>query len=132
VCGLAGAPLPKNKPLDSADMLPLLTGASHRAVHENLFWNFPSFGAAVAAGDWKLVVSKKGAPELFNLATDIGEKNDLAAARPEEVRRLTQLLDNWLAQTVTPLWGPGSKKNPGAKTAAAAVPRGDLIGETEK
>ena len=132
VCGLAGAPLPKNKPLDSADMLPLLTGASNRAVHENLFWNFPSFGAAVAAGDWKLVVSKKGPPELFNLAADIGEKNDLAAARPEEVRRLTQLLDDWLAQTVTPLWGPGSKKNPGAKTAAAAVPRGDLIGETEK
>ena len=143
-CRLAQAKLPAVKPLDSADMLPVLIGETKTAAHENLFWNFPSFGAAVSSGNLKLVVPKAGDPELFDLAADIGEKNDLAQARPADVARLTKLLNDWRAQTVTPLWGPGSKNfkagklsdekpaEPAKKTAAkTASLNGDLVGETE-
>jgi arylsulfatase A-like enzyme len=137
-CGLARVELPTAKPLDSADMLPVLTGASTKAAHDALFWNFPGFGSAVASASLKLVVPKKGEPQLFDLATDIGEKNDLAKSRPGDVARLTRLLNDWLAQNVTPLWGPGSKEpiktqadSPKTGAFKTAPLDGDLVGETE-
>ena len=107
-CQLAGAELPTAKPLDSADMLPVLAGVSKKAVHEKMFWHFPSFGAAVSAGDLKLVLAKNRESELFDLATDIGEKHDLAKSRPADVARLKKLLEEWRSKNVAPLWGPDS------------------------
>ena len=34
-------------------------------------------------------------PRLFDLKADPGELKDLAAARPDDVKRLTALLDGW-------------------------------------
>ena len=34
-------------------------------------------------------------PRLFDLKADPAETRDLAAARPEDVKRLTALLDGW-------------------------------------
>jgi uncharacterized sulfatase len=36
-----------------------------------------------------------GKPELYDLATDPHEKQDLAANKPAEVARLKALLDEW-------------------------------------
>ena len=136
VCGIAHAKLPTIKPLDSADMLPVLTGDSKQATHHDLFWNFPSFGFAVSSGDLKLVVPKNGEPELFDLGVDIGEKTNLAKSRPADVTRLSKLLDGWQAQNVAPLWGPGSKnsnvreKPKGQPLSMKASLNGDLVGET--
>ena len=58
-------------------------------------------------GDWKLV--KGGVPgiaaegrkasiqgaELYNLAADVGEKNNLAAAQPEKVTQLAAAWDSF-------------------------------------
>jgi arylsulfatase A-like enzyme len=126
-CGLAGAKPETAHPLDSVDMLPVLIGKAKQPTHDALFWEFPSFGSAVAAGDLKLVVPKKGAPQLFDLATDIGEKIDLAAQKPDEVARLTGLLEKWKAQTVKPAWGPGSGVNLQGGTSKAGA--GDTAGE---
>ncbi|HZT78974.1 MAG TPA: sulfatase [Gemmataceae bacterium] len=50
----------------------------------------------VRQGDWKLIVTeKKDAPELYNLARDPFEKDNRAAAEPERVRALRQVLDRW-------------------------------------
>ncbi len=145
VCRLAQAKTTTANLLDSVDMLPVLAGKTKTATHENLFWNFPAFGAAVSSGNLKLVVPKNGENELFDLAADIGEKTDLAKSRPDDVVRLTKLFNDWLAQTVTPLWGPGSKdfqagklqnippaRPPKKAASRASVPHGDLVGETEK
>lgn len=121
-CALADTKPETGHPLDSADMLPVLAGEAKQPTHDALFWNFPGFGAAVAAGDLKLVVPKQGKPQLFDLAADIGEKNDLAAQRPEDVARLTSLLEKWQAQTVRPLWGPGSQGRAGADAASQNAP----------
>jgi len=131
-CALAGTKPETAHPLDSVDMLPVLEGKTQQATHGALYWEFPGFGAAVADGDLKLVVPKKGAPQLFDLAADMGEKNDLAAQKPDEVARLSALLAKWQAQTVKPLWGAGSQaKASASETPKSAPARGDLAGEEE-
>ena len=40
---------------------------------------------------------------LSNLATDVGEKGNLAAAHPEVVRRLLKLRQQWASQQNEPL-----------------------------
>ncbi|GEM_PF-6456538 len=37
--------------------------------------------------------------ELYNLATDLGEKTNLAKQHPEKVQELEMLLDKWLKKT---------------------------------
>jgi hypothetical protein len=37
-------------------------------------------------------------PRLYNLARDVGEKEDLAAARPEKVAELQSLWNSWAAE----------------------------------
>ena len=53
-----------------------------------------------AEQDLKLVVSKGGSgqPELYDLATDIGESKDLASAQPAKVKELQALWDKWSAE----------------------------------
>jgi len=44
-------------------------------------------------GDWKAVQSKpKGELELYNLKSDPGEKNNVAATNPDIVRKLSAML----------------------------------------
>lgn len=120
-CALAGTKPETAHPLDSLNMLPVLEGKSESATHQALYWDFPGFGAAIADGNLKLVVSKQGQSELFDLASDIGEKTDLASQRPEEVARLSALLKKWQSQNAKPLWGSGSglkvQKNTGEPAA---------------
>lgn len=66
--------------------------------HEYFYWQFNEDGLkeAVTKGDWKLIRFKnKGTAEkleLYNLKSDIGEKNDIAAKNPETVKALYALM----------------------------------------
>jgi len=46
--------------------------------------------------------------QLFNLANDIGEQRDLAAANPKTVKELTEDWLRWNKEMAKPLWGPGA------------------------
>ena len=51
-------------------------------------------------GDWKCIVphparEPDATTELFNLAEDPHEKEDLAATHPERVRQLTRQINDW-------------------------------------
>ena len=48
--------------------------------------------SAVSDGQWKLIVTATSV-ELYNLAEDSGEKNDLATKHPELVRKLRAHLE---------------------------------------
>ena len=98
--------------LDGVDLMPYLTGQKTSRPHQTLYWRFgPQW--AVRHGDLKLVVSKGGSgkPELYDLATDIGESKDLAAAQPEKVKELQALWDKWSAEQA-PASGPDSGGGP--------------------
>jgi arylsulfatase A-like enzyme len=86
---LAGAQLGKNKPLDGLDVWSHITqqGPSPRS---ELVYNVEPLRAAVRDGDWKLVWISliPGKMELFNLASDPSEKNDLSKQNPARVDEL--------------------------------------------
>lgn len=102
---LAGVPLPKGaEASDGMDLKPLLF-ADQGLPDRMLFWR-KGTGKAARQGQWKLIVDRPGI-ELYNLADDPGEKHDLAAAHPEQVKLMIEALASWekevdaSAQTLT-------------------------------
>lgn len=95
-CELAGIAGPKQT--DGLSILPTLLGKSGQSKHEFLFWDFGGYGGqqAVRMGDWKGVRRNlhKGNTriELYNLAKDVGEKNDLADKYPAIVKRIEKIM----------------------------------------
>ena len=101
--------------LDGVNLLPLMEGTSSAAPHEALYWRF-GIQYAVRQGDWKLVKPHiNDTPHLFNLASDLGEKNDLATAQPEKVKQLQSLWDAWNANNEPPRWIDNRWNGDGAK-----------------
>lgn len=62
--------------------------------HGPLYWEFHEggFSQAVRHNEWKLLKLSSGTLELYNLARDIGETNNLAGERPDKVMELLPLL----------------------------------------
>jgi len=123
--------------LDGLDLLPYLSGEKTGAPHEALYWRFGA-QMAVRVGDYKLLRydsnadTRTGAgnqpvtgPRLYNLADDVGETKDLAAAMPERVKELQSKWDAWNATLVQPLWG-------GGKAGRGAAERGVPDKKTRK
>lgn len=103
--------------LDGVSLLPFLNGTKPGVPHETLYWRFGQ-QMAIRQGDWKLVrydpvadgAKGQGLPaKLYNLATDIGEKNDLSKQHPEKVKSLQVAWDGWNKENIAPLWGAGKK-----------------------
>lgn len=102
---LAGVKLQTDLAVDGVDLSPLLIGEGE-LEREDLFWHYPHYhgsgwipGAAIRQGDWKLIeFQESGVVELYNLAQDIAEQNDLASANPELVQRLLSKLHNQQSQ----------------------------------
>ena len=113
--------------LDGANLLPLLTGQQEQLEREALYWRF-GVQFAVRQGDWKLVKpSLDDEPMLFNLASDIGEANNLAEKEPQKVAELTKLWQAWDTKNIPPRWedqrwngGEQRKNRKKAKRAAKA------------
>ncbi len=97
---VAGATTPANA--DGANLLPLLRGESATAPHETLHWRVGRKNA-LRHGDWKLM-RDGGAWQLYDLAHDIAEANDLAAKEPARVQDLAARWEKWHAQQSEPRW----------------------------
>jgi arylsulfatase A-like enzyme len=96
-------------PIEGRSLVPAFT---NRAVErEALYWEHEGH-AAVRVGDVKLVrYGRKGAWELYDLAKDRTEQNDLAAAQPEKVKELAAMWDAWAERAqVLPYPAPLKKK----------------------
>jgi arylsulfatase len=106
---IAGASYPqtldghKLPPLIGKSWVPLLAGQveSPRTEQDYLAWEV--FGnRAVRQGEWKIRWQYKPLGkeqwELFNLATDPGERNDLAAENPDKVKALAALWESYVRE----------------------------------
>jgi arylsulfatase A-like enzyme len=92
---LSGAPLP-NRPLDGRSFALVLDRPDASLPPRRLFWAYKQ-DYAVRDGDWKLTIVE-GISYLFNLRTDLGEQDDLAAANPAKVQELEEALAQWKLQ----------------------------------
>lgn len=103
-CEIAGVkPGPGHK-VDGVSLTPLLrqTGGPGR---DTLFWHYPHYSAyttpngAVRQGDFKLIeFFEDSRLELYNLKTDISEKDNLATTQRDKARDMQQLLAAWRKQ----------------------------------
>lgn len=83
---LSGAPRPDVE-LDGKNPLPVLTEGS-ATPHESFYFEYQDH-AAFRKGDWKIVRESPDAPwQLFNLAEDMIEDDDVAGESPERVEAL--------------------------------------------
>ncbi len=92
--------------LDGVNLLPFLTGKNPAAPHARLFWRMDGGEAfAVREGNWKWMRTYQNAPQLYDLATDLGESRDLATAHPEIAARLAASSADWNRGLVAPAFG---------------------------
>jgi len=93
---LAGAALPDDRPYDGKNVLPVLTGGA-ASPHQSFYFEFRNH-AALRKGNWKIVrEDPKHDWQLFDLATDIGESNDLAGENAEKLAELKSAFAGWQA-----------------------------------
>ncbi|EDM28464.1 arylsulphatase A [Lentisphaera araneosa HTCC2155] len=115
---IAQTPAPKNYPLDGVNIMPLMTGGDfkrdffciHLPVYIPHYAHTPS--SIIRMGDFKLikfygdyqqdpnekVITPGAKVELYNLRSDLSEKNDLSQSMPEKAKEMELKLMNWLAE----------------------------------
>ncbi len=78
--------------IDGLSLLPELTGQkAAQKQHEYLYWEIGTW-TAIRQGTWRAVQPKTGkAWELYDLTIDPSEANDIAAAHPDILAKLTAL-----------------------------------------
>lgn len=95
---IVGMETPEN--LDGISFLPTLLGKGEQKEHEYLYWEFHEKGGrqAVRKGNWKAVrydvFKNPDAPiELYNLAEDIGEENNVSLLYPDLVTEMQKIMN---------------------------------------
>ena len=108
----AGVAMPTDKIYDGVDIVPRLAGEVNTPPHERLFWRMngkQSF--AIREGNWKLIRTGETPPELYDLAADPGETENLATGKPEVSARLVATLGAWNKELIAPVFPGSSVKN---------------------
>ncbi len=95
--GAVGIPKPVDLTLDGRDLMPLLERGEHDA-RRALCWSYIREGhqvreKAVRQGRWKWLNG-----ELYDLAADPGESENLAAEQPEVAAKMRALWERWVRQ----------------------------------
>lgn len=99
---LAGATYPSFyngnsiKPLcnEARSFVPLLQDKNGWDDERTLYWEHER-GKAVRKGNWRLTALANGGWQLFDLAHDLSETNNIAAEHPDKVREMKSLWNNW-------------------------------------
>jgi arylsulfatase A-like enzyme len=90
---LSGLPAPKG--IDGHSIVPTLLGKGQPTRHESLYFEIyePYFQQAVRMGDWKgYRLGTKAPLELYDLNADPAEKQNIAAAHPDIVRKIEAIM----------------------------------------
>ena len=87
-----GSKAPDGVKLDGFDMLPVLRGEA-KSPRKEMFWQRRGDKAA-RIENWKWLESAKG-QGLYDLRTDLGEKHDLSAEKPEIAKMMRDRFSQW-------------------------------------
>lgn len=89
--------------VDGKSFVPVLQG-KNGLERDALYWHFPHYsnhgmqspGGAIRLGNFKLIeYFENGTVQLFDLAKDLGELNDIAAENPAKAKELKERLHEW-------------------------------------
>lgn len=111
---ILGAKLPDNAAEDSVSILPVLESRAEKPVREAIVHHSINGSFSIRQANWKLELcpdsggwsaprpntpAAKNLPpiQLYDMSLDIGEQNNVQAAHPEIVARLTKLLEKYVA-----------------------------------
>jgi arylsulfatase A-like enzyme len=105
IAALAGASTAKCKPLDGVNVWSTIAEGKPSPRTE-IVYNVEPFRAALRQGDWKLVwrTILPSNVQLFNLALDPSESNNLAAQHPDKVLAFQQRLEALSKEAAKPLF----------------------------
>ncbi len=124
ILDIAGLKAKPRQHLDGKSLVPLLKGGDS-LDREALYWHYPHYsnqggvpGAAIRMGRYKLIERfEDGRVQLYDLSSDVGEKDDLAGKMPEKVARMRSKLHAWYKEVDAkflqpkgdgpPPWRPG-------------------------
>ena len=112
----AGVNLEPEWELDGINLLPFLEGKKRGLSTRTLYWRFGTQWA-IRKGPWKLLkarearggniqIANTGPIRLFNLDTDISERNDLAGSMRQKAENLQRRWEAWNATLPEPSWHP--------------------------
>jgi arylsulfatase B len=106
---LSDAPVKRDRVYDGVNLIPYLTGETAARPHQQLFWR-TGRRAALRHGDWKLLRNPKRRSdpkwELYNLADDIGEENNLAETQQAKLHELRLVWEKVNGEMIDPVWNP--------------------------
>jgi len=108
---VADAPIPnlKKRRIDGVNLMPFLTGERQGRPHETLFWRAKQ-RTAIRVGDWKLVRNPRGRSgndwQLYDLAKDLSEKNNLARTKPEKLEEMRAAWGKLNGEMIESVWDP--------------------------
>ena len=102
--GLANASTARSKPLDGMDVWSTISEGKPSPRTE-VIYNVEPFRAGVRQGDWKLIwrAPLPSAVELYDVAHDPSERNNLAAQHPEKVAELQKRANDLASTMVKPM-----------------------------
>ncbi len=104
-----GSALPEGVKIDGYDWWATLRGEQESPRTEMYWKRRDLLGARV--GHWKWVDMAGQSGGLFDLSTDIGEKNDLSAEKPEVLQRVKAKFAAWYQETMIDAEPRGPFKN---------------------
>ncbi len=100
ICELAGAGYPERYngrrilPMEGQSLAPLIT-RGQAIPHNPVYWSLNGH-KAILMGDYKLeAVADKAPWELYDLRKDRSELNDLAKTRPDKVKMMSEMWEQW-------------------------------------
>lgn len=114
-------------PMEGVSLVPALTGNSKSRTRP-IFWEFAG-NHAVRDGDWKLVAERSKDWELYNLAADRSETDNLVDSEPNRVRMLASMYDVWAKRTGAKTHKKSMATKPSNQSQLFELPK--LLGEKQ-
>jgi arylsulfatase A-like enzyme len=120
---MAGLPPMPQQAKDGVSMVPLLKG--QKSIDQpDLYWNYPHYhgggetpSSAMREENWKLIqYYNDGHVELYNLRSDIEERDNLANIFPKRTAKMLHMLNHWKRRThaklptINPFYNPYFRK----------------------
>jgi arylsulfatase A-like enzyme len=97
ITDLVGIKVPPSRKLDGTSMKDLIFNGADFPDRKIFFGYEPKLGTALRDGQWKMI-AKKGKAQLYDLKTDIAEKNNIIDKHPKRAKEMQAAIEKWAAE----------------------------------